>query len=435
MRNSTARIALNAQLKPDAPAGGVRRVVGGLIRALGSLTDGPEEYVIVTSDRGAEWIQPLLGPNQTLAVAPDSEIHLGRRTALLRSLRSVVREPSRSLRLAMLVAKSIRDRHSVPISAGFYESLRCDVVHFPYQQFIRTALPSVYNPHDLQHRYFPENFDASARAWRDATFKVGFREAHTIVVSSQWVRRDIVRNYAVDPAKITVIPWGVGTEYEQVPSNFHLEDVKRRYGLPAVFMFYPAVAWPHKNHCRLIEAVAQLRDRDGLRVNLVCTGASGAALGDIHAAISQRAIGDQVWVLGTVPPEDMRPLFRLAQFAIIPTLFEASSGPVREAWFDECAVACSAVTSLPEQVGDAGLLFDPYSIDDMAEAIRRLSTDPSLRESLVQRGTAKVEDQGWEQVARAYRLVYRRAAGFPAVGESVVRVNSDGGDAALRGNT
>jgi glycosyltransferase involved in cell wall biosynthesis len=436
VRVSTLRIAINAQLKPDASAGGVRRVVAGLIRGLGELTDGPEEYVIITSGRGAEWVRPMLGPNQALAIVPDSNVHLGRRAAVARSLRLFVRSPSRSLRLASLVAESVRDRHSVPISAGFYESLRCDAIHFPYQQFIRTALPSVYNPHDLQHRHFPDNFEESARQWRDATFRVGFREAHTIVVSSQWVRQDIVRHYGVDPARIEIIPWGVGTGYDEAPSRARLEDVKRRYELPEAFIFYPAVAWPHKNHCRLIEAVAQLRDRRGLRVNLICTGGNGAAMGEIRAAISRLAIDDQVRVLGSLPPEDMRPLFRLAQFVVIPTLFEASSGPAREAWFEGRAVACSAVTSLPEQVGDAGLLFDPYSIEDIAEAIRRLSADASLRERLAQRGVAKLKGLRWGRIARAYRSVYRRAARFAAVDGDAGRIGSGRGDAAaLRGNT
>jgi len=410
---AAVRIAINVQLKPNRPAGGVRRVLSGLIRGLGELHDGPEEYVIIGSSQGVEWIRPLLGPNQEVRAAPADGLHLGRRAALAHAVQRTRTSLPDAASLAWTALRSLPGGHGVPISAGFYESLGCDLIHFPYQQYVFTRLPSVYNPHDLQHLHLPEFFDPPAVAWREATFRAGCRDANTVVVSSEWGRQDIARHYGTSPTKIQVIPWATGTGFDRAPDAAELDEVARRYQLPVPYMFYPAVAWPHKNHRRLVEAIARLRDRDGLCVNLVCTGGDGDSVEEVRSVIAGHRLGEQVRVLGTVAAADMRALFRMARFVVIPTLFEATSGPVREAWFEGVAVACSAVTALPEQVGDAAWLFDPNSVEAIAGAIRKMTTDDALREDLVRRGKERVRRFTWDRTARAYRAVYRHVAGKP----------------------
>jgi glycosyltransferase involved in cell wall biosynthesis len=103
----------------------------------------------------------------------------------------------------------------------------------------------------------------------------------------------------------------------------------------------------------------------------------------------------------------------MAQFVVIPTLFEAASGPLYEAWYDGAPVACSNVTSLPEQASDAALLFDPRSTESIAAAVAEMATNGKLRETLRERGERRLKDFSWERTAKAYRAVYRRAAGQP----------------------
>jgi glycosyltransferase involved in cell wall biosynthesis len=111
-----------------------------------------------------------------------------------------------------------------------------------------------------------------------------------------------------------------------------------------------------------------------------------------------------------VPANDLRALYRLAQFMIFPSLFEAAGGPLVEAWKDGTPVACSAVTSLPEQAGDAALMFDPLSVESIADAVYRIAKDASMRDRLRQRGLSRLQDFSWNRTARSYRAVYRRAA-------------------------
>ncbi len=157
-----------------------------------------------------------------------------------------------------------------------------------------------------------------------------------------------------------------------------------------------------------------MRDRDGLIVPLVCTGHRFALHAEkVEAEVQRLGLGGQVRFLGVLPLEELRAVYRAAEFVIVPTLFEAASGPVFEAWQEEVPVACSSVTSLPQQAGEAALLFDPLEVSAIAHAVRRLATEPALRETLRIAGQKRLADFSWERTARAYRALYRRAARRP----------------------
>jgi glycosyltransferase involved in cell wall biosynthesis len=96
-----------------------------------------------------------------------------------------------------------------------------------------------------------------------------------------------------------------------------------------------------------------------------------------------------------------------------------------EAWQEGAPVACAHVTSLPEQAGDAALLFDPLSITDIAHALARMATDSALREDLRRRGKARLAEFTWERTARAYRALYRRIGGSALTEEDRMLLSSD----------
>ena len=115
--------------------------------------------------------------------------------------------------------------------------------------------------------------------------------------------------------------------------------------------------------------------------------------------------------MGFVPEEDLRGLYRLARCLVLPTLFEANSLPIFEAWVDGTPVACSNVTALPEQVMDAGLVFDPFDPVAIADTIARLFTDDDLCEELRTKARRRLNNFDWVRTAKAYRAIYRRTAG------------------------
>jgi Glycosyl transferases group 1/Glycosyltransferase Family 4 len=395
------RIAINAQLFPGQGPGGIESALIGLIHSLGCL-DGPEKFVIVGHWKESDWLQPYLGKNQSVVTGPapaqnKSTLELLKR--LVRPLKKAMKELSK------------REWPDIPISQGFYEDLGCELIHFPFQQFVLCSMPSIFNPHDLQHRHFPQFFTPSELAWRETLYRGACQLSHAVAAGTQWVKDDIIHEFDIPPEKIQVIPWAPPTQAYAEPSDEFISSVRSKYGLPLTFAFYPAVTWEHKNHIRLFEALASLRDRDGLKVHLVCTGYQYPQFWPrIEETIGILKLQDQVQFLGIVPGQDLRAIYRSAQFVAVPTLFEAASGPVFEAWQEETPVTCSNVTALPEQARDAAIIFDPYSIEEIAAAVGRLATDPDLRGQLILKGKSRLKDFSWERTAKAYRALYRRIA-------------------------
>jgi glycosyltransferase involved in cell wall biosynthesis len=291
-------------------------------------------------------------------------------------------------------------------------------VHFPSVWFMLCNLPSVYNPHDLQHLLYPQNFTQGDFILREVLMPAGCRFANTVVVGTQWVKDDVIRRYRADTDKVQIIPWASTTEFFEESSAEHLAMVSRKYDLERPFALYPATTFPYKNHLRLLEALAHLRDTRGLVVRLVCTGGLYKVFWpSIEARVRELNLTSQVKFLGFVPNEDLRALYRLSQFLVMPTLYEADSNPIHEAWFEDVPVASSNVTALPDQVKDAGILFDPRDVPAIAAAVARLATNEALREDLRQRGRRRTKDFSWERTAKAYRAVYRRAADAPLTDE------------------
>lgn len=417
------KVAIDAQIYPHS--GGISSVVIGLVSALGKLTDSDDEYLILCPHEDPDWLNPYLGTNQFTCVRPAPGEQSGAETfkKMLGPLRPTVRHVYR--KIFPLREKSDVVPDEVPISDGFYESLGCNVLHIPFQDFVLTSIPTIYNPHDLQHLHYPEFFDPAEIARRNNLFSAGCRYANTVVTGSEWVKQDLLNHYAVDASKIQVIPWAPPTQAYREATDEILNDVKKRYSLPENFGFYPAFTWAHKNHLRLIDAVAKIRDRDGLKVNLVFVGAQTSFSSKIEQQITKHDLANQIRTLGEVSTEVLRALYSLAQFVVVPSLFEAASGPMFEAWQDRVPVTCSNVTSLPEQAADAALIFDPLSVDSIAAAITRMTTEPELCQKLIISGEKRLKDFSWDRTARAYRAVYRRAAGANLTEEDQYLLNWD----------
>lgn len=407
-------VGINAQMTPSGNAGGTQQVVIGIIHALGKLTDGEEEYIILTNPSAPEWVKSYMGPNMRIVVRPHSIISDNCK-GFLKSLKAVipqsVKQPWWRIRQQIYQKRLYRKAQSscrVQSRDGFLESLGLNVIHFPFQSMEVCAIPSVFNPHDLQHLHLPKFFTKKIINWREMWYPTWCRCANAVAVSSEWVKEDLIRQYNINKNKIYIIPFGSPTEaYKFVPSEF-LNQVKKNFILPDAFALYPAQTWAHKNHIRLLEAVTLLRDKKSFIVNIICTGRKNSFFPQITKYIHNLRLENQVRFLGFVSPEELRALYRLAQFIIIPTLFEADSFPLIEAWQEGAAVACSNVTSLPKQAGDAALLFNPYSVESIANTLLFMSKDNNIRNDLKRSGAERVKLFTWEKTARMYRALYRK---------------------------
>ncbi|MGI8882999.1 MAG: glycosyltransferase family 4 protein [Pyrinomonadaceae bacterium] len=417
------RIGINAQIPSGSGAGGIETVLRALT-PLGQLEDGAEEYVFITHWSDPDWLKPLLTGRQKIVSAPKPQvINESYQTNSLEFLKQKAKPFARRVRNFIAPTKV---KISVPVSDGFYESLNCDVIHFPYQDYVHCRVPTVYNPHDLQHLHYPGFFTEHEFQRREIIYPEACRAARTVVAASQYVKRDIAEKYKIDAEKIQVIAWSPAGadlyEFAETEANSLFE----KYDCPPrPFMLYPAMTWEHKNHLRLIEAIYSLRERENLKINLVCTGHKNAFYPQIEKRLRELNLEKQIRFTGIVEYKELSIFYRSAQFVIIPTLFEAMSAPLFEAWQYGAPVACSSVTSLPEQAADAALLFDPFSVEEIIGAIKKMASGENLRAQLRELGFQRLMNFNRERTAKAYRAVYRQAAGIELNEEDEYLLNID----------
>jgi glycosyltransferase involved in cell wall biosynthesis len=402
------RVCIDARVDP-AIWGGVASMLSGLAHGLSALRDGDERYVFLVSAQGAPWLEPYADP-ATFLKAKTGWVKSARAAAASEtSILSRMPGAGRAWRAALRARPA--SWPPIPKSDGTAESAGVDLIHFVAQNAFLTDLPNIYQPHDLQHVHLPEFFTSFRRRRRELEYGAFCRRATMVAVTSEWVRRDVIDHFGLPEEQVAVVPWAPPTLAYEAPDEAALTSASKRLELPPRFLFYPALAWPHKNHLALFRALARLRDEEGLTVSLVCTGGDQPYAAELLNQRRVLGLDEQVRWLGFVPPADLRALFELCDGVVVPTLFEAASGPVWEAFVAGAPVACSNVTSLPAQVGDAAIVFHPHDEAALVDAVRRLWLDDALRRDLTRRGRERVRTFTWERTAKHFRAHYRRIAG------------------------
>lgn len=398
---------IDARLR-TGEAGGLESVVIGLASGLASLRDGDETYRFLAYAGTTDWLEPYLGGPTDLLTVP-----LGRTGTTGMPARVAHRWPALRRAWRSLPPSPLVPEPGPPRSDGSIERAKGQVMHFPLQAGFLTSVPSIYHPHDLQHVHLPQFFTPRERQHREIWYRRLCDQARYIVVTSTWSRNDLIKQFGLAPDKVQVVPWAPIIGAYDPPSKDDLQEVQERWGLDEPFLLYPAQTWPHKNHVGLLAAMARLRDERGLRVRAVFTGRRNDHARAIDEFAARRGLGDQVIWTGFVSGRELATLYRLARMVVIPSLFEAASFPLWEAFQTGVPAACSNVTSLPEQAGDAAVVFDPRDESAIAAAIARIWTDPEIRAGLVIRGRERVAAFNWDRTARSFRALYRRTAGLP----------------------
>jgi glycosyltransferase involved in cell wall biosynthesis len=392
------RVCVDARLGSGL-SGGVEQVVIGLAGALSRLEGGDEEYLFLSHPGQDEWIRPYMkGPNRLL----HSNLEYPGQPGALRALRRVVRER----------APFLSDRRRFVLgSDGTIERAGVEVMHFTFQEAFLTDVPSIYQPHDLQHLHLPKLFSERERRRREVVYRAHCERAAQVIAMTSWGRRDLIASYELATEKVGVVNWGsVLSEYPSA-SPAQLSELRSRLSLPETFLLYPAQTWPHKNHLGLLEALALVRDRHGIELPLVCPGKRNSFYPRIAERTRELGLERTTRFPGFLDPRELRGLYELARALVFPSLFEGWGMPVTEAFSAGVPVASSSAAGLPDLVGDAGLIFDPTRPEEIADRAHRLWTNSALREQLRARGASRAERFSFDQAAQLFRAHYRRLAG------------------------
>jgi glycosyltransferase involved in cell wall biosynthesis len=284
----------------------------------------------------------------------------------------------------------------------------------PYPQLFFDK-PFVATIHDLQERHFPEFFSRRERFNRNATNRTVARRARRVLCESSYVKEDITRFLGVNGARVAVVPAPPPASILAAPpSSDEMAAARRKHGLARDYIFYPAQCWPHKNHVGLVRAFARLRGRHP-ELLLALSGGQQNHYATLIKEIGELGLGREVVHLGYLPYDELRSIFAGARALVMPSLFESISIPAYEAFALGVPVCMSNVVGLPEQAGDAALLFNPHDPDAIAGAVERVLSDATLAQTLVARGRARLaglmrEPYG-ERLAAVLRSAFDPGAG------------------------
>jgi glycosyltransferase involved in cell wall biosynthesis len=410
-------VGVDARLRSGQP-GGVEQFIIGLTSGLSRLADGEERYVFLALPGEDAWLTPYLEGPCTLAARPRQ---IQARQWLTGTLPRRAVEVAPWLLRARGVVRNVAGTavRRLPSSDGTLESVGSALIHFPLQSAFLTPVPSIYQPWDLQHLHLPHFFSSDVYAARERSYREFCRRAELVVVASNWAKSDLMERYGLPAEKIAVIPVPPPLAAYGRLSEAEVSQTVARLGLPDPFLFYPAQTWMHKNHMRLLQALAIARERYGAEIPLVCSGRQNGHFRRIEKEVERLQLGRQVRFLGFVTQDEVQAIYRRSRGLIFPSLFEGWGLPVVEAFSVALPVACARVTSLPELVGDAALVFDPEDPSDIADAMWRLWIDEPLRKGLAARGLEKAGSLDWLATARTYRAHYRRIAGQPMLDDDL----------------
>ncbi len=339
-------------------------------------------------------------------------------------LSSQVQAPNFQDRRAPLSERALTilwHRLNVPIPVEWFTG-PVDIFHstdfvLPPVRQARTIL----TVHDLSFMRLPQCAEAGLRAYLNKVVPRSIERADLVLADSQSTKNDLIELLGVSPDKIEVVYAGVESRFRPMEGEMALQRVRKRYGLGFPFILSLGTLEPRKNLTGLIDAYALLRGKGqvirdkGLR--LVIAGGKGWLYGEIFARVEELGLSGQVIFPGFVADEDLPALYNLAELFVFPSLYEGFGLPPLEAMACGTPVVTSDRPSLPEVVGEAGLMVEATDSQALAEAMERVLMDGNLRGEMREKGLKQAGKFTWEAAAEKLLDVYGRLGASGGTGK------------------
>lgn len=296
--------------------------------------------------------------------------------------------------------------------AVFKSKEKPDLIFSPTHYIPRfTKIKRISMIFDLSFLHFPEMFNKKDLYQLSNWTKYTALNAAHIITISQFSKKDIMKKYGLSKEKVSVATPGFNNEiFYPIKDQVKIDQVLIKYGIDMPYILYTGTIQPRKNLVRLIQAFIKI---EGIKLVLAGKyngeGRQAWMTEEILAAPHKFGIKEKVIFANFVPEDELPLLMNGAVGLILPSLWEGFGMPPLEAMACGTPVIVSNVSSLPEVVGNAGLLVDPYSVDQIEQAVRTISTDTKLRVKLSKLSLEQSKKFSWKNMAKEVIKVFENA--------------------------
>jgi len=274
-----------------------------------------------------------------------------------------------------------------------------DIVYFPSTHGSFLLENQIITVHDLIGLYFKTQHILQYLYFKYA-LKFILKKAKIIITISKNTKNDVIKFFNVNPQKIKVVYNGVNHEIFYPRKNSRAY-VLHKYKI-SDYILAVGSSYPHKNIHRLIEAFKKLQKMYPC-ITLAITGYPTP----YQRELIKKYNLENVKFLGYIPLEDMPYLYSAAKCLVYPSLYEGFGLPPLEAMACGCPVAVSNSSSLPEVCGDAAMFFDPYSVEDIKNAIEQIFINENLKQNLIEKGLIQARKYDWEKTAKKIIKIFK----------------------------
>ncbi len=266
---------------------------------------------------------------------------------------------------------------------------------------------SVLTIHDLNFIYYPQFLTPESHRYYNQQIEWVVRRADHILADSHATKSDLTSLLAVPSEKVSVVHLAADPSFRPLPET-ETKQVATRYGLePSRFLLFVGTLEPRKNLPGLLQAYRYLLDAKVTTAPLVLVGGKGWLYDEVFERLETLHLTERVRLLHGVPNADLPGLYNAASVLTMPSFYEGFGLPALEAMACGTPVVVAERASLPEVVGEAGLLVNPDDPDDIAQALARALTDEPLRARMRELGLAQAARFTWEETARQTLAIYR----------------------------
>ena len=268
-----------------------------------------------------------------------------------------------------------------------------------------TPCPTIVTIFDLSFMHYPERYPRLQQRYLATQAARSCRQARRIITIAESGRQDVHHFFKIPLSQIDVVYPGVDAVYQPLPAQ-EVDAFRQREQLPEQFILHVGTLQPRKNILVLLKALALMGEA---ALPLILVGGKGWMFDEIFARVKALGLQEKVRFTGYVADDDLPLWYNAATLLAFPSVYEGFGLPIVEAMACGTAVIAANASSMPEAVGDAGVLFDPHNPTELAERMVNVLADPSRLATMREQGLAQAQKFSWERAGQETAVVYEKA--------------------------